>query len=79
MTQMESRTPLRLLREAQGLSLETVAERARVTKQQLSEAERGRGGLSIASLYRVAQVLHMDVLASHLAPYIPDDGPEEES
>lgn len=68
-----TRTPLRLIREALGLTLDQVAERSGVSKQSISEAERGKGGLSITSLYRVATALNMDVLAGHLAPYVPDE------
>lgn len=63
-------SPLRSIREAQGLSLAAVAERARVDRGHLSRAERGRQTLSINALYRVAQALNMTVLSRQLEPYV---------
>ena len=61
---------LRAVREAHGLGLRDVAERAAVDQGQLSRVERGLSGLSVDSLARVAGVLGLDELERLLRPHL---------
>ena len=63
-------TALRTLREAHGLALRDVAERADIDQGQLSRVERGLSGLSVESLARVAGVLGLDELERLLRPHL---------
>ena len=63
------RPPLRVVREAQGLTLRQVADRADIDPAQLSRVERGQGSLSIDALARLADVLLLRELARLLSPY----------
>jgi transcriptional regulator with XRE-family HTH domain len=65
--------PLRTIRQAQGLTLRQVADQAGVDIGQLSRVERGQGGLSIAALIRVADVLGLRQLTQMLGPYAATD------
>ena len=61
---------LKAVREAHGLVLRDVAERAYVDQGQLSRVERGLSGLSVESLARVAGVLGLDDLERALRPHL---------
>lgn len=63
------RPPLRAVREAQGLGLVETAKRADMDPAHLSRVERGVGGLSVASLARLARVLGLKELVRLLEPY----------
>lgn len=63
------RPPLRVVREAQGLTLRQVADRAEMDPAQLSRVERGQGSLSIDALARLADVLSLRELGRLLSPY----------
>jgi transcriptional regulator with XRE-family HTH domain len=62
--------PLRALREAQGLGLREAARLAGVDPSHLLRAERGEGGISITSLWKLTQVLGPEQFARQLEPYI---------
>ncbi|WP_114593643.1 helix-turn-helix domain-containing protein [Euzebya pacifica] len=62
--------PLRQVRIARGLTLQEVATRAQVDAAQLSRVETGKSGLSVNSLFRVAQVLGLTELVQLLQPYV---------
>ena len=68
-------TTLKAVREARGLGLRDVAERASVDKGQLSKVERGQSGLSVESLARVAGVLGLDELERLLKPHLSREEP----
>ena len=68
-------TALRTLREAHGLVLRDVAERADVDQGHLSRVERGLSGLSVDSLARVAGVLGLDELERLLRPHLSREEP----
>lgn len=68
--QHESRPPLRAVRQARGLGLREVARRADVDPTHLSRAERGTAQLSIPALLRVARVLGLGELVTHLELYL---------
>ena len=61
---------LKAVREAHGLGLRDVAERASVDQGQLSRVERGQGGLSVESLARLAGVFGLDELERLLRPHL---------
>ena len=61
---------LKAVREARGLGLRDVAERADIDQGQLSRVERGLSGLSVDSLARVAGVLGLDELERLLRPHL---------
>lgn len=61
---------LRAAREAKGLSLRAAAERSEIDPGHLSKVERGEKQLSIDALYRLANVVGLDDLASHLKPLL---------
>jgi transcriptional regulator with XRE-family HTH domain len=63
--------PLRMVREAQGLSLRETARRAGLDSSHLGHVERGEEGLSIEALIRLAKVLGLHDLARMLWPYAP--------
>ena len=63
-------TTLKAVREARGLGLRDVAERAAVDQGQLSRVERGLSGLSVDSLARVAGVLGLEELERLLRPHL---------
>ena len=61
--------PLRTIRESQGLTLRQVAEPAGLDIGHLSRIERGKAGLTIDALYRLAMVLQLRELRRMLEPY----------
>ncbi len=67
-------SPLRTVREAQGLGLRETARRASLDPGQLSRVERGLQGLSVDSLARLAGVIGLKDLAKLLGPYTRDVG-----
>jgi len=62
---------LRVAREAKGLSLRAAAQMSGIDPGHLSKVERGEKQLSIEALYRLALVVDLDELASHLKPLLP--------
>ena len=62
-------SPIRALREAQGLSLRELARRADVDHAQLGRIERGEAVGSIATLRKLAKALGMTDFADTLALY----------
>lgn len=62
---------LRTAREAKGLSLRATAHLSGIDPGHLSKVERGEKQLSIEALYRLAVVVDLDELASHLKPLLP--------
>jgi transcriptional regulator with XRE-family HTH domain len=60
------------VRQAHGLSLRQAAARAGIDPGHLSRVERGRGGLSIEALARLAKVLGLRELERLLKPYAID-------
>jgi transcriptional regulator with XRE-family HTH domain len=62
--------PIRVVREARGLSLRAAAHLAGIDPAHLSKVERGEAGLSVDSLARLARVLGLRELAQLLAPYV---------
>ncbi len=60
---------LLLLREAQGLSLRTLAERAELSASFISQVERDEASPSIASLERITRALGVDL--AHLFSHEP--------
>jgi transcriptional regulator with XRE-family HTH domain len=69
--------PLRAIREARGLQLQQVAALADIDIGHLSRVERGKAGLSIAALARLARVLGLRELDRLLEPY--SNGPVEDT
>jgi transcriptional regulator with XRE-family HTH domain len=61
--------PLRVLREARGLSLRQAAALADVNPTHLSMIERGLTSPTVRTLHSVALVLGLRELAATLAPY----------
>ena len=61
--------PLRVIREARGLSLRHVAGEAGIDPGHLSRVERGKGGLSVDALARLTSVLGLREVAQLLEPY----------
>jgi transcriptional regulator with XRE-family HTH domain len=59
--------PFRTIRQARGLSLHDVAQRAGIHPAQLSRVERGQAGLSVPALHRLAGVLGLRELEQLLA------------
>ena len=68
-------TVLRTIREAHGLALREVAERAAVDQGHLSKVEGGLSGLSVESLARVAGVLGLEELERLLKPHLSREEP----
>ena len=70
--------PLRMVREARGMSLREVARKADLDPTFLSRVERGEDRLSVRSLNRVARALGLRELAKLLGPWVKDEaeGPE---
>ncbi len=68
-TPKQTDRPLRIVRQAQGLSLRKAADRAGLDPGHLSRVERGQGGLSLDSLARLASVLGLRDLERLLSPY----------
>lgn len=64
--------PLRVAREALGLSLRAAARHSGIDPGHLSKVERGEKQLSIDSLYRLAITLELSELVRLLKPYIND-------
>ncbi|WP_157876718.1 helix-turn-helix domain-containing protein [Streptomyces graminilatus] len=62
---------LRAAREAKGMSLRAAAHQSGIDPGHLSKVERGEKQLSIEALYRLAVVVDLDELASHLKPLLP--------
>ena len=62
---------LRVAREAKGMSLRAAAHLSGIDPGHLSKVERGEKQLSIEALYRLAVVVDLDELASHLKPLLP--------
>jgi predicted transcriptional regulator len=65
-------SPLRTVRLAQGLSLRQTAARAGIDPAHLSRVERGERVLSLDAMHRLAVVLKLEMLASMLRLYLPD-------
>lgn len=61
--------PLRAIREARGLTLTEAARRAGIDPGHLSRVERGKAGLSLDALARLARVLDLGALAHLLERY----------
>jgi transcriptional regulator with XRE-family HTH domain len=59
----------RSVREAQGLTLREAARRAEIHVAHLSRFERGKAGLGMEALARLAKVLGLRELDRLLAPY----------
>jgi transcriptional regulator with XRE-family HTH domain len=70
--QRTHRPPLRTVREAQGLGLNETARAAGIDPAHLSRIERGRAGLTVPTLARLARVLELRQLERLLAPYLND-------
>lgn len=64
--------PFRAVREARGESLRTVASRVPCDPGALSRIERGKVGVSVRTLYRLAKALELTVLARLLKPYVKE-------
>jgi len=62
---------LRDAREAKGLTLRAAAHMSGIDPGHLSKVERGEKQLSLEALYRLALVVDLDELASHLKPLLP--------
>ncbi|MFI0532349.1 helix-turn-helix domain-containing protein [Streptomyces scabiei] len=69
---MDTTLMLRTARINRGLSLPAAAAKAGMTVPQLSNAERGKAGLSVKTLYRLAGVVGLDELAKQLKPFAGD-------
>jgi transcriptional regulator with XRE-family HTH domain len=65
---------LRAIREAKGLTLTDVAKQAGIAPAHLSRVERGRRGLSVESLARVAKVLGLRDLERLLRVHLEEEG-----
>ena len=65
---------LRAVREAKGLTLTEVARQAKIDPAHLSRVERGRRGLSVESLARVAKVLELRDLERLLRVHLEESG-----
>lgn len=63
-------SPLRAARIANGYGLRQTARGARLDPSQLLRIEKGEGGLTVANLFHLAQVLGLRDLAKHLRPYV---------
>jgi transcriptional regulator with XRE-family HTH domain len=74
-TPKQTERPLRIVRQAQGLSLRKAADRAGLDPGHLSRVERGQGGLSLDSLARLASVLGLRDLERLLSPYRANNNP----
>lgn len=64
------------------MSLRAAAARSGIDPGHLSKVERGEKQLSLEALYRLALVIELDDLASHLKPLLPEEpgpGPEVQS
>lgn len=69
----ESRTgasPLRAAREANGYGLRQTAREAGLDPSQLARIEAGAGGLTVANLFRLGEVLGLRGLVKHLRPFV---------
>lgn len=75
-SQQTDRPPLRVVREAQGLSLRQAARLADIDGGHLSRVERGEAHLSVEALARLAAVLGLRSLADLLDPYRRSRPPE---
>lgn len=67
--QLDDPSPMRAARLGLGLSLRATAAQSGISAGQLSRFERGEEGLSLGSLYRLAEVLGLTELAKWLEPY----------
>jgi transcriptional regulator with XRE-family HTH domain len=65
--------PLRDVRRSQGLGLREVAARTGLDVSHLSRIERGRAGLTVDTLARLATTLKLRELERLLAPYVQED------
>jgi transcriptional regulator with XRE-family HTH domain len=65
---------LRAVRQSQGLTLTDVAKRAGVSPGHLSRVERGRRGLSVEALARLAKVLDLRDLERLLRVHLEEPG-----
>ncbi len=64
---------LRSAREALGLPQTLVATAAHVDPSHLARIERGHTAPTVATLFRIAQVLDLDDLVDALRPYLDDE------
>lgn len=55
------------------MSLRAAAARSGIDPGHLSKVERGEKQLSLEALYRLAVVVDLDELASHLKPLLPEE------
>lgn len=62
--------PLREIREAKGLRQNHTAKDARMDPGHLSRVERGRVGMSVRVLHRLAAVLDLGELEQMLRPFV---------
>jgi transcriptional regulator with XRE-family HTH domain len=65
---------LRAVRQSQGLTLTDVAKRAGIAPGHLSRVERGRRGLSVEALARLAKVLDLRDLERLLRVHLEEPG-----
>jgi transcriptional regulator with XRE-family HTH domain len=66
-------SPLRAVREAQGLGLRETARLAGLDPSHLHRIETGRAGLTVPTLSKLARVLDLRQLERLLEPYARDD------
>jgi transcriptional regulator with XRE-family HTH domain len=59
---------IRSIRKQKGLSMETVANDCEIEYRQLGRIERGEGNTTIISLFRIAEVLKVDVQQFFISP-----------
>lgn len=72
MTAEQVGAALRAARQAQGLTLEALAERTGLSLRFLSELERGKEGASLGRVLRVAAALGLELsLAPRSLPPLP--------
>lgn len=66
--------PLRAVRQARGLGLREVARQASLDPSYLSRVERGKQGVSLGALLRIARALELRELVRFLEPYVREAG-----
>lgn len=52
---------VRTIRNSKGLSMEAVANEANIEFRQLGRIERGEGNITVASLFKIAEALKVDI------------------
>lgn len=65
-------TPIRTIREARGMTLAELAEKASVNLGHLSRIETGQVNLTVPTLYRLAEALGLREFAKILRPYVQE-------